>query len=488
MRGPTPDSDLPLPADADVRVRPRRRPARPRCSALGISHVYLSPVTEAVPGSTHGYDVVDHAQVRDELGGVDGLTALLDACAERGMGVVVDHVPEPHRRRATPSSTRAGGRCCATVRTATAARWFDVDWDAADGKVILPVLGEPLDDVARATSTVVGGELRLGAAALAAGARHRAAAAGRRRSRRQHYRAAVVAGPGAQRAALLHDRRPRRPCGSRTPIVAAVVDTVPRLLADHPAFAGVRVDHVDGLADPLAYLDGLRAAASATAGCSSRRSSPPDETLPPVVAGATARPATSTPRSLEHALLDRDGWAALRDRWVAVTGDDRPFRAWELEARREVLDGGLRPDLERVARVPRRRRRRRRRGRPELSVAPRALPHVPARRRGPAGARRGASTEAAEARPDLAAAARAAGRAALGRAGRVADPLAAADRAGDGQGRRGPGVLALPAAGVARRGRCATALALRSRPYQRLSRRYARAPATASEPSAAERS
>ena len=44
----------------------------PRLQALGVSHVYLSPITEAVPGSTHGYDVVDHTTVRDELGGLDG--------------------------------------------------------------------------------------------------------------------------------------------------------------------------------------------------------------------------------------------------------------------------------------------------------------------------------------------------------------------------------------------------------------------------------
>ena len=64
-----------------------------RMQALGVSHVYLSPITEATPGSTHGYDVVDHTTVRAELGGLERLAALLDACAERNMGVLVDHVP-----------------------------------------------------------------------------------------------------------------------------------------------------------------------------------------------------------------------------------------------------------------------------------------------------------------------------------------------------------------------------------------------------------
>lgn len=36
--------------------------AVPYLASLGVSHLHLSPVLEAVPGSTHGYDVVDHAR------------------------------------------------------------------------------------------------------------------------------------------------------------------------------------------------------------------------------------------------------------------------------------------------------------------------------------------------------------------------------------------------------------------------------------------
>jgi (1->4)-alpha-D-glucan 1-alpha-D-glucosylmutase len=57
---------------------------------LGISHLYLSPVMQARAGSTHGYDVVDPTRVSDELGGEDALRAL---CSARGLGVVLDVVP-----------------------------------------------------------------------------------------------------------------------------------------------------------------------------------------------------------------------------------------------------------------------------------------------------------------------------------------------------------------------------------------------------------
>ena len=56
-------------------------------------------------------------------------------------------------------------------------------------------------------------------------------------------------------------------------------------------------------------------------------------------------------RVLEHALLDTAGWTDLAQTWSGRTGDQRPFRDWELDARREVLMAGLRPDRDRVAAV-----------------------------------------------------------------------------------------------------------------------------------------
>ena len=113
--------------------------------------------------------------------------------------------------------------------------------------------------------------------------------------------------------------------------------------------AGVRVDHVDGLADPLTYLRRLRE----TIGdrwLVVEKILAADETLPAAwpVDGTTGYEHATV---LEHALLDHDGWSLIRDSWVDTTGDGRPFRAWELAARREVLDAGLRPDLDRVARA-----------------------------------------------------------------------------------------------------------------------------------------
>ncbi|MDT5017454.1 MAG: (1-_4)-alpha-D-glucan 1-alpha-D-glucosylmutase, partial [Mycobacterium sp.] len=61
--------------------------------ALGISHLYLSPILTAAVGSTHGYDVTDPTTVADALGGPDGLTRLATAARARSMGLIVDIVP-----------------------------------------------------------------------------------------------------------------------------------------------------------------------------------------------------------------------------------------------------------------------------------------------------------------------------------------------------------------------------------------------------------
>lgn len=60
---------------------------------LGISDLYVSPIFKAAPGSTHGYDVLDHDQLSPELGGVEGFEALHQAAKAHGLGLIVDFVP-----------------------------------------------------------------------------------------------------------------------------------------------------------------------------------------------------------------------------------------------------------------------------------------------------------------------------------------------------------------------------------------------------------
>lgn len=319
---------------------------------LGVSHLYLSPIAEAVPGSAHGYDVVDHRVVRTEFGGQAGLETLLDAAHERRLGVVVDHVPN----HVSVAHAELNPHWWAMLRDgpdSEAARWFDVDWDSTGGTVLIPKLGQPLADVLAAGGLEagrgdLGAELRYGPLRfpVAAGTEDLPLA---ELLVTQHYE-------------LIWWRDPRRNVrrfftiddlvGVRVehPDVAAVVDSIPRQLAAHPAFAGVRVDHVDGLADPGGYLTSLRNQIGNERWLVVEKILAVGEELEPSwpVDGTTGYEHI---RATEQAFVDPRAERPLTELWNDVTGDGRPFAAYEDEARREVLDNGLQPDLDRFVRT-----------------------------------------------------------------------------------------------------------------------------------------
>jgi (1->4)-alpha-D-glucan 1-alpha-D-glucosylmutase len=115
----------------------------PYLSALGVSDLYLSPVLAAAPGSSHGYDVVDHGRLSPDLGGREAYLRLAEACRRHGMGILLDFVPNhmgigPQNPwwmdvlENGPSSVHAPA--------------FDVDWTPLKTelghKVLVPVLGD----------------------------------------------------------------------------------------------------------------------------------------------------------------------------------------------------------------------------------------------------------------------------------------------------------------------------------------------------------
>ncbi|HET7746569.1 MAG TPA: malto-oligosyltrehalose synthase, partial [Vicinamibacteria bacterium] len=109
---------------------------------LGVSHLYCSPVLQAVPGSTHGYDVVDHSQVNAELGGADGFARLVRALRREGLRVLLDVVPN-HMAVVTPHN-RWWWDVLENGPSSRYASYFDVDWDPPEARlrnlVLLPVL------------------------------------------------------------------------------------------------------------------------------------------------------------------------------------------------------------------------------------------------------------------------------------------------------------------------------------------------------------
>lgn len=117
----------------------------PLLHELGVTDLYLSPCFQARPGSPHGYDLVDHNRLSEDLGGEEGWAKLGATLAGLGMGVVLDFVPN-HMGVDDPRSNAWWWDVLENGNCSPYARFFDIDWDPVKteltGKLLLPVLGD----------------------------------------------------------------------------------------------------------------------------------------------------------------------------------------------------------------------------------------------------------------------------------------------------------------------------------------------------------
>jgi len=123
---------------------------------LGISHLYLSPITEARTGSAHGYDVTDHNRVRADLGGPESFERLLAAVEAQGLSVILDFVPN---HEGVGAQNTRWQDVLMFGPYSRYARYFDIDWDPLkpelQHKILLPFLGSPYGEA------LDSGEIRL---------------------------------------------------------------------------------------------------------------------------------------------------------------------------------------------------------------------------------------------------------------------------------------------------------------------------------------
>lgn len=343
----------------------------PYLARLGISHVYLSPVLTAVPGSVHGYDVLDHASVNPELGGRPGLERLVAVCREHGLGVVLDIVPNHMALVAPEWTNRQVWQVLQHGRRAPTAHWFDVDWGALDGRFGLPVLGAPLGQV------LAEGELTLDV-----GGADEGPAAGEPVLRYYHHVFPVAPGtaaPAEDPAQVLERQHYLLACWRQQEVLnyrrffevdgligvrvefSDVFERTHRELLDlhhHGLVDGFRVDHPDGLADPHGYLAMLARHCRPDTPIWVEKILEGGERLPQdwACAGTTGYDAGA---ALTTALVDPGGSAAVDAAWVAAGGE--PDLAVVVEAaKREVAADLLSPELDRLTRL-----------------AQRVLPHAP---------------------------------------------------------------------------------------------------------------
>lgn len=129
----------------------------PYLDALGVGACYLSPCFKARPGSLHGYDVVDHRELNPELGTRAELEALAADLRSRGMGLLMDMVP--NHMAVDPVFNPYWRDVLQNGPSAESADWFDIDWhpvkESLRNRVLLPILSDQYGVV------LENGELRL---------------------------------------------------------------------------------------------------------------------------------------------------------------------------------------------------------------------------------------------------------------------------------------------------------------------------------------
>ncbi|WPW22092.1 malto-oligosyltrehalose synthase [Streptomyces sp. HNS054] len=324
--------------------------AVPYLASLGVSHLHLSPVLEAVPGSQHGYDVVDPTRVREELGGEEGLRELSGTARRHGLGLVVDIVP--NHMAMSPRHNPALWEVLRDGPSSRRARWFDIDWEAQGGQVLLPVLGGPLGEEA--------GRLKVDGDVL------------------RYYDHAFPLREGTASLPLpqLLDAQWYRPVWWRlartelnyrrffsiSELIGVRVEDPEVFEATHAKILellregvvdGLRVDHPDGLADPGTYLRRLHEATDGRWTVVEKILAD-GEALPPSwpVAGTTGYDAL---RHVDGLFQDPGGFGALVDRYRAHAAPQTDRGGdWDATVRRaayKVLRHELATELDRLTRV-----------------------------------------------------------------------------------------------------------------------------------------
>lgn len=330
----------------------------PLLGRIGISHLYLSPVTQATAGSEHGYDVTDPTRINDELGGTEAMAELAAVVRAHGMGVLLDIVP--NHMAASAENEWWADLLLNGVASAHAATFDTPLVDSEAGPLLLPVLGAPLEEVLAA------GDLQLAE-------RH-----GRRVLQYHDHWFPVPDSAAAHDAvtpALLASlpytladwRTVQEQSGYRrffdiTGLVGVRVEDPDVFERTHSGILdwlengwidGLRIDHIDGLRDPANYLRQLARATSrshARGRCYTvvEKILASDEHLPQAweTDGTTGYEMMRVASSF---LVEPSGYHRLEDLLRRVTADMREFDELVYTCKLDVLDNLFPAELRDVA-------------------------------------------------------------------------------------------------------------------------------------------
>jgi len=357
----------------------------PYLDALGITTCYASPLLQACPGSTHGYDICDHDRLNRDLGSNQEFELFAGALRERGMGLILDVVPNHMGLDATANRwwhdvLKHGSR-------SPYASYFDIEWNPAaselKGRVLLPILEAGYGDVLHRGDLKLGfegGSLYLGYfdRKLPLEPRSAKAVMESLASPIDHSLEELNGTPGVPASfdrlhELLENQHYRlahwktafdeinyrrffdvNDLGSLRMEDPRVFTATHKLILELIArgfVTGLRIDHPDGLLDPGGYFEVLARAISVLPGTERIPSSDPfyvvaekilsrGEVLPDdwQIAGTTGYGFLNAVNGL---FVDSGGEATMRSLYVRLTGRPTPYEDVVADSKRLVMHSSL---------------------------------------------------------------------------------------------------------------------------------------------------
>ncbi|MDL4915332.1 MAG: malto-oligosyltrehalose synthase [Enterobacterales bacterium endosymbiont of Blomia tropicalis] len=304
----------------------------PYLKRLGVSHLYASPIFTATSGSTHGYDVTDANEIEPAIGGRAGFDRMVKTLKQAGLGLIIDIVPN---HMAASLENAWWHDVVENGANSRYARHFDIDWSR---RLTLPFLGDSFKNVLENGDIVVKPDPKTARPAFACFESFYPLAPETWQGRED----AILNITDKAALAELHDRQPYRLMSWRdaprdlsyrrffeiTGLAGmrvednAVFDDTHRLILElvhSGAVDGLRVDHVDGLADPKAYLERLRQQTGPDCYITVEKIPGEGEHLPAdwPVSGTTGYEFIAM---LSDALVDGERITALRTAYTKVVG------------------------------------------------------------------------------------------------------------------------------------------------------------------------
>ena len=332
----------------------------PYLQRLGISHLYASPIFTATTDSTHGYDVTNANEIDPALGGREGFNRLSAALQQANLGLILDIVPN----HMAASLENAWWRdVIEHGESSQYARYFDIDWSR---RLTLPFLGDDFERVLQNDELSIKPHPETGHPALAYYDSFYPLTPASWQGRADEVlaiddHAAIAELHQQQPWQLINWRDARKDLSYRrffeiTGLAGVRVEDEAVFNASHAlilelvhsgAVSGLRVDHVDGLADPQGYLQRLRTAAGEDCYITVEKILAEEEQIPSEwpISGTTGYEFIA---ALSHALIDDTQIDALHLAYEAVTEERNDVSAGLRAARELMVDRNFAGEFSRL--------------------------------------------------------------------------------------------------------------------------------------------